>query len=300
MARVYIRILAALFALAVLAVTGFGAYYLYRENYLPERKRNEEVHELLSTPAPKADPGRKEFDKAMDLIRQGDFVGSRRLLVEITEVYRDSSRYQDARRVLGEMNLDRLYSRAPMPGKLEYSIRRGDSLVAIAKRFRTTISFVKRVNNLLGNIVHPDDRLIIYPLDFTLEVDLAGDRLTLLKDGRYFKDYAIVGRKFTHSRLPKDTTIGDKPAWLGSKKIPDTDENYFAATKWLQTEGSKGVTICAAPRARPVEASGAAADEAQIPPGIYLDDDSIEELSTLVRVGTPLQFLPTAPAAPKS
>lgn len=299
MARVYIRILAALFALAVLAVTGFGAYYLYRENYLPERRRNEEVQVLLSTPAPKADPGRNEFEKAMGLIRKGDFVTSRRLLVEITEVYRDSSRYQDARRVLGEMNLDRLYSRAPMPGKLEYSIKRGDSLVAIAKRFRTTISFVKRVNNLLGNIVHPDDRLILYPLDFTLEVDLAGDRLTLLKDGRYFKDYAIVGHKLTHSRLPKDTSIGDKPAWLGSKKIQATDENYFAASKWLQTEGSKGVTFCAVPRALAAGTTESNANDAQIPPGIYLDEDSIEELSTLVRVGTPLQFLPTS-ATPKS
>ena len=49
MARVYIRILASLFALAVLARTVLGAYYIYRESYLPEKQRTQEVKNLLST-----------------------------------------------------------------------------------------------------------------------------------------------------------------------------------------------------------------------------------------------------------
>ncbi|MDB6135155.1 MAG: LysM peptidoglycan-binding protein [Verrucomicrobiales bacterium] len=303
MARVYLRILAALFALGVLAATVFGAFYIYRETYLPERARTQEVKEMLSSSAPKADPGRKQFDQAMEAIRQGDFEAARRQLVEITEVYRDSTRYQDSRRVLGEMNLDRLFSRAPMPGKLEYTAVRGDNLVEIAKRFRSTIAFIKRVNNLLGNIIHPDDRLILYPLDFSIEVDLAGNRFTLLKDGRYFKDYAITGRNLTHSKLPEQTVIGDKPAWLDGKKIRLTDEQYSAARKWLQTAGAKagtsGVIFCPAPRAAEPAAVGAAPGKFQEnPPGIYLSEDDIEELSTLVRVGTPLQFLKTAAPAP--
>lgn len=307
MARVYLRILAALFALAVLAVTGFGAYYIYRETYLPERARTQEVKELLSTAAPKADPGKKQFDQAMDLIRKGDFDSARRLLVEITEVYRDSSRYQDSRRVLGEMNLDRLFSRAPMPGKLEYTAIRGDNLVAISQKFRSTISFIKRVNNLLGNIIHPDDRLILYPLDFSIEVDLVGNRLTLLKDGRYFKDYTITGRHLPHSRLPDKTVIADKPSWIDGKKIRNTDEMYPASRKWLQTAGAKagtqGVVFCATPAidkaVEGTETPASAAAEAQ--PGIYLSEEDMEELSTLVRVGTPLQFLETTvPAATAS
>ncbi|MES2707549.1 MAG: LysM peptidoglycan-binding domain-containing protein [Verrucomicrobiota bacterium] len=307
MARVYLRILAALFALGVLAATVFGAYYIYRETYLPERARTQEVKELLSSTAPKADPGRKQFDQAMDLIRQSEFDAARRLLVEITEVYRDSARYQDSRRVLGEMNLDRLFSRAPMPGKLEYTTVKGDNLSEISKKFRSTIAFVKRVNNLLGNIVHPDDRLIMYPLDFSIEVDLAGNRLTLLKDGRYFKDYSITGRQLTHPKLPEQTTIGDKPAWIDGKKIKVTDEQYPAARKWLQTAGAKagalGVVFCATPRAETVTGGAEAGKPVEMTPGIYLSEDDIEELSTLVRVGTPLQFLKTTasvPAAPKS
>ena len=294
MTRLYIRILASLFALVVLAGTVLGVYYIYQETYLPEKQRNIEVRTLLTSTAPKADLGKKQFDQAMDLIRQGEMEAARRLLTEITEVYQDSDRYQDSRRVLGEMNLDRLFSRAPMPGKLEYTAARGDSLQLIAQRFRTTLAYIKRVNHLLGSVVHPNDHLIVYPLDLTMQVDLAGKRLTLLKDGRYFKDYDIVGHHLPYPSLPELTTVGEKPAWIETKKILPTDERYAGARKWLQTigkPGRPGIIFCSTPRAEPVNRPAGAAPATEATPGIYLSESDIEELSTLLRVGAGVQFL---------
>lgn len=299
MARVYLRILASLFALAVLAGTVLGVYYIYRETYLPEKQRNMDVRNLLTSTAPLADLGKKQFDQAMELIRQGEMESARRLLTEITEVYQDSERCQEARRVLGEMNLDRLFSRAPMPGKLEYTAAKGDSLQLIAQRFRTTLSFIKRVNHLLGSVVHPNDRLIVYPLDLTMQVDLSGKRLTVLKDGRYFKDYEISGHHLPYPSLPEQTTVGDKPAWLDAKKIQPTDDRYPSARKWLQTTGKAGrpgIIFCAPPRAQPAEPAAGAPPAPEATPGIYLGDSDIEELSTLIRVGAGVQFLKKAPA----
>lgn len=305
MARVYIRILASLFALAVLAGTVLGAYWIYRNTWLPEKQRTAEVRTLLSTDGPKADPGKKQFDQAMDLIRQGEMKAAKLLLTEITEVYKDSSRFQDSRRILGEMNLDHLFSRAPMPGKLEYTVSRGDSLHEIAKRFRTTLGYIRRVNNMLGSIVHPDDRLVVYPLDFTMQVDLAGKRITLLKEGRFFKEYAIAGLHLPYPSLPEQTTIGDKPAWVDNKKIQPSDERYSGARKWLQTAGKParpGLIFCTPPRAQPVAEGAAPAPPVPTSPaesanGIFLSDSDIEELSTLVRVGTPVQFLKNTTAS---
>jgi len=294
MTRLYIRILASLFALVVLAGTVLGVYYIYQETYLPEKQRNIEVRTLLTSTAPKADLGKKQFDQSMDLIRQGEMEAARRLLTEITEVYQDSDRYQDSRRVLGEMNLDRLFSRAPMPGKLEYTAARGDSLQLIAQRFRTTLAYIKRVNNLLGSVVHPNDHLIVYPLDLTIQVDLAGKRLTLLKDGRYFKDYDIAGHHLPYPSLPEQTTVGEKPAWIETKKIQPTDERYSGARKWLQTVGKPGrpgIIFCSAPRAEPADRPAGAAPATEATPGIYLSESDIEELSTLLRVGAGVQFL---------
>ncbi|MES2470349.1 MAG: LysM peptidoglycan-binding domain-containing protein [Verrucomicrobiota bacterium] len=303
MARIYLRILASLFALAVLAGTVLGVYYVYKETYLPEKERTQEVRALLTTTAPKADPGKKQFDHAMELIRQGELEAARRLLTEITEVYQDSDRYQDSRRVLGEMNLDRLFSRIPMPGKLEYTAARGDSLQLIAQRFRTTLSYIKRVNNLLGHVVHPDDRLIVYPLDLSLQVDLGSKRLTVLKEGRYFKDYAIAGMHLPYPSLPEQTTVADKPAWIDNKKIQPTDERYPSSRKWLQTvskPGRPGIVFCTPlPEAAAAPAAGPAPLSAT-PAGIYLSGPDIEELSTLIRVGAPVQFLKKPTPAARS
>lgn len=302
MAKVYIRILASLFAFTVLAGTVLGVYYIYKETYLPEKQRNLEVRTLLTTTAPKADPGLKQFDQAMELIRKGELEGAKRLLTEITEVYKDSGRYQDSRRVMGEMNLDRLFSRAPMPGKLEYTAVRGDSLQLIAQRFRTTLAYIKRVNNLLGSVVHPNDRLIVYPLDLSVQVDLANKRLTVLKEGRYFKDYAISGHHLPYPSLPEQTTIGDKPAWINEKKIQPTDERYSSARKWLQTAGrpgKPGIVFCTPPRAALADAP-ATIPAGDATPGIYLEDCDIEELSTLVRVGAQVQFLKKSTAPVRS
>ena len=294
MTRVYIRILASLFALAVLAGTVLGVYYIYKETYLPEKQRDMEVRTLLTSTAPKADLGKKQFDQAMDLIRKGELDAAKRLLTEIMEVYQDSSRYQDARRVMGEMNLDRLFSRAPMPGKLEYTAVRGDSLQLIAQRFRTTLAYIKRVNHLLGSVVHPNDRLIVYPLDLSVQVDLPNKRLTVLKEGRYFKDYGISGHHLPYPSLPEQTSIGDKPAWINDKKIQPTDDRYASARKWLQTTGKPGrpgIVFCTPPRAELANPAPTTAPAGDPTPGIYLHESDIEELSTLVRAGASVQFL---------
>jgi membrane-bound lytic murein transglycosylase D len=44
-----------------------------------------------------------------------------------------------------------------------YTVRRGDSLYAIAKRFRTTVGRLKRDNNLRGTRIYPGQKLRVTP-----------------------------------------------------------------------------------------------------------------------------------------
>jgi hypothetical protein len=287
MARVHIRIIAALFALTVLAVTVLGAIYMYRENIQPEKERQKEITELMKRPAPKVDPGKKVFEQATDLLRRGEREAAREKLTEIIEVYKDSERFGAARELLGEMNMDRLFDRAPMRGKLDYAVSSRDSLNALAAKFRTTVSYIKRVNHLLGTVIHPGDRLIVYPLDFEIEVDLKDKRLTLTKEGRFFKDYTIVGHHLPFANLARETTIAETPGWLNEKKVRPDSEAYTAAAKWLQTAGRgarSGIVFCPEP---PAPAPGAQPS----PAGIYLSAEDLNELSTVVRPGIPLRFL---------
>ncbi len=294
MAQVHIRIVAALLALSVLTVTVLGAYYMYRENIKPEQARKKEVSDLMKQQGPRVDPGKKIHDQAMDLIRKREMDAAREKLTEIIEVYRDSERYAPARAVLGEMNLDRLFARTPMPGKLEYTVVSRDRLNALAAKFRTTIAYVQRVNNLVGTVIHPGDRLVVYPLEFEVEVDLQGKRFTVLKEGKFFKDYTIGSHHLPFPNLGKETTIGEISGWLNGKKIrPDSDQ-YPAAKKWVQTAGRGnrgGVIFCPEP---PAPAEGAQPS----PAGIYLSAEDMQELSTILRPGIPLRFLKTSKSSP--
>ncbi len=287
MAQVHIRIVAALIALSVLALTVLGAIYMYRETIQPEKERKAEVKKILEHKGPKIDPGKKIHDQAMDLIRRREMDAARAKLTEIIEVYRDSERYAAARAVLGEMNLDRLFDRKPMPGKLEYTVTARDSLNALAGKFRTTIAYIKRVNNLLGAVIHPGDRLVLYPLEFEVEVDLENKRLTVLKEARFFKDYTIASHHLPVAKLSRETTLGETYGWLSDKKVRPDHANFTLAPKWLQTAGRgtrPGVILCPEP---PPPAEGAA----PVPAGIYLSREDMEELSTLLRPGITLRFL---------
>lgn len=289
MSRVHIRIVAALIALAVLSATVLGAYYMYHENMEPERARKEEVKKLLKEPGPKVDPGKKVFEQAIDLIRRGEKEAAHEKLTEIIEVYRDSERFADARSVLGEMNMDSLFERAPMPGKLEYTVgrTRQDNLTSIASKFQTTIPYIMRVNNLLGSRIVPGERLVIYPLNFEMEVRLNDKKVTLLKTGKFFKDYTIVGHHLPIPKLGRETTIAETSGWLDEKKIRADDDRYGWAQKWLKTAGKgsrSGIVFCPEP---PPPAEGAPPGQA----GIYLSAEDMRELSTIIRPGTPLRFL---------
>ena len=122
MSRLSFRAFAALGALLVLGGAVAGAVWYYEHSVLPEQRRKEAITEMLKTPGPKADPGRRIYDEALESIRGGDLEKARGRLAEVIELYPDSERSGDARRVLGEMNMDRLFARVPMPGKLEYSV----------------------------------------------------------------------------------------------------------------------------------------------------------------------------------
>jgi LysM repeat protein len=287
MAQIHFRIIAALIALSVLAVTVLGAYYVYREKILPEKELKTEVAQILKAPAPKIDPGKKIHEQAMDLIRRREMDAAREKLTEIIEVFRDSEHYSTAREVLGEMNLDRLFDRRPMPGKLEYTVAPRDSLNALAGKFRTTINYIKRVNNLMGTMIHPGDRLVLYPLEFEVEVDLEKKRLTLLKDARYFKDYTIVNHHLPVTKLARETMLGESYGKVGDRNIPPHHADYTGAPKWLQTAGRgtrAGIIFCPEP---PDSADGTPPS----PPGIYLSREDMEELSTLLRPGVAVRFL---------
>jgi hypothetical protein len=286
MAQAQLKIFAAVVAITILAGTVVGALFVWEKIFKPQEESKRELRDALTNTSGKSDPGKAVFEEAMDLTRSNNLEGAKEKLLQVIKIYRDSEKFFDARRVLGDMNLDRLFSRSPMPGKLEFTVSKGDvGLDPIANKNRTTIPFVRRINNLSSSVIHPGDRLILYPLDFDIQVRPNKSLITLYQRGEFFKDYRILEIKLAPgSKLPGASVIATKQAFIGEKAVRDSDQRYPMARKWLQTTsvpGRPGIIFCSQPKKK--------GDDS--PNGIYLEESDLEELCTIIRLKTPVKFL---------
>jgi len=310
------KILVFVLTLALLAGTFLSAYWFYDNIDQPERLVEKQLQrrqqEARSGPEP--DPSASSFETAMEMLSAGELEVAHEQLTRLLKVYPKSPRVAEVRRILGEMNLDRLFSRSPMPGKRDYTVKAGDSLARIERGSLTTIPFLMRLNNLSGLSLQPGDRLVYQPLEFELEARVAEGVLTVRQkaaaglDPIFFKEYALTSVVLPPN-FPKvmKTQIQEKVAWWGDRKIQVTDPKYAFARKQLVTTGRPGrpgVVLRGESERVVVEAGAADGSGGAVAgaagglggkkgggaggQGLFLGDGDVEELATILRVGTPI------------
>ena len=293
------KILVFVLTLALLGGTFLAAYWFYDTIDQPERLAEQQLlrRQQQTNKGPAPDPSAPSFQKINDALAAGQLEDVHEQLNRLLKVYPDSPWESEARRMLGEMNVDRLFSRSPMPGKRDYIVKSGDSLAKIEKGSLTTIPFLKRLNNLSSLNLQPGDRLVYQPLEFELEVRLADEVLTVRQkaaaglDPIFFKNYRLTA-VVVSPVFPKvlKTQIQEKPAWVGDRKVLATDPQYAFARKQLLTTGRPG---------RPGVLFRPDSERVSVPvggvtavlQGIFLDDGDLEELSTILRTGTPVVII---------
>jgi len=294
------KILIFVLTLAFVAGTFLTAYWFIDNIAKPEMRAEQDLKRRVQQSAtlPPPDPAALSFHKAVDALEAGDVETAHEQLTRLLKVYPASPRIPEVRRMLGEINLDRLFSRSPMPGKRDYIVKPGDSLARIERGSLTTIPFLKQLNNLSGLNLQPGDRLVYQPLEFELEVDVARLTLTVRQkaaaglDPAFFKEYqltaAVLPPNFPKTTLK--TQVQEKVALLDDRKILSSDAKYAFARKRLVTTSRPGraeLMIRPDSDREPLSAeppSGTAAAGV----GLFLADSDIEELSTILRVGTPV------------
>jgi len=235
-------------------------------------------------PAVVDDPGRQVVEGALTSIRAGRVEEAVASLAPLAEENGNAPALMEARRILGEIHLDQLFSRVPMPGKYEYTVGRtkGDNLHSIASRFRSTVTFLQRVNQLPGSVIHPGDRLVVCPLDFSVEIDLRGRRLTVRRDGKFFSGYALRGMELPMDALPEHAVVADTSGWSGDRRIRSDAPEFSGAEKRLQIAAAAETSLML----RRIPDSGGATGAA-----LYLAESDLGELAAIIRPGTPVRFL---------
>ena len=262
----------------MLAISGAGVFYVWEKMVFPERKIEEEIVQLRKQKKIKIDHGAKTYREAVALLSTGALGGGVEKLHELMRFYDDSEFFPEAKRVVGEINVDRLLSKSITPGKHEYIVKGGDSLVRIAQQESSTVGYVIHVNDRMGSGLQKGDQLIVSPLDFTILISLTAGTLTLQAEGgEFFKEYQLVRHKFPQNfPIEFDTKIKALIVGSGEILLPVGSPQYVAAEKELRC-ARRGV-----PFRSVISDSG---DNKYIT-GFFLGREDIEELVLLIRPGT--------------
>ncbi len=286
MAAGRIKIVFALIALGLLASSVLAAIYFWQNVKQAEDQAWEQIAALKEELPPLPDPGADLFEETVALLQEGELDAARTKLLYILKFYEDSSRYQEAKWAIGEMNLDQLISSEPMHGKTDYVVRSGDSLALIASRTNCTVSYIMRANNMISTRIHPGEELLVCPLDFTLVIDIDAKTLTLTRSDQFFKEYGIEQIRMPYGvSVPFSTKLSDKVTYLEGRRVPLTHERVQETEKWLHTK-VPGFVLGLSP-----EVDETVPEEDRVFLGVGLARADLEELFTVLRLSTPVKVI---------
>ena len=307
MAKAQLKLLVFLFAAGITAGCAAVAWWIFDKELRREMAVTADIKEMHKNVLVPPDPGARRFDAAIDLIRKNQVDEGRDALFKLLQQFPESPTCAEARRIIGEMNLDGLFSPNQLAGKKDYIVQPGDSLALIANRNQTNVDTIIRMNGLIGNRLHPGDHLIVVPLNFDIVVDVSSRTVALLRTvgGRqyFFKEYAAFDVRLPPGmRVPAEMEIGVKQALVDGKGVVSTDPRYIEAEKWVP--GSKpGVFFRTVPIARavvvtddpktqqPVTGAATMVQPAALETGVFMAAEDLEELFALVRKGSKLSLV---------
>jgi hypothetical protein len=221
------------------AIFGGAAYYTYELFIRPQDDLKKE--KLAPATPPPPDPALPEFKKAMATIESGDLLGAREALTRFIEQNPHSLKIDEAKDKLGAINSDIFLTPKPAPEKQVYVVRQGDVLNKVARITKTTPELLMKANGLTGTMLRIDQRLYYTPAAFSMVLSKKDKKITLLNNGKFFKQYSIrtmptsTGRKgSTQAPRQQAAKVVDKIAWGPSGgRVIFSDKEYAEATFWI-------------------------------------------------------------------
>lgn len=188
----------------------------------------------------------------------------------------------EALKLLGEVQLDLLYSTQEGPGKRGHLVEQGQSLAAIAQKYGSTVPAIVRANNLLGTNVQPEQHLVIPELG-TLELHfyLSGQTMVVYWQGRFLKSYPlVVAQGKEPAKLVGEGRVTDKQVLKGETKIAFGEPDYYPAAKRVLIDlpgYQENLWLQESPAPETLDPNRA---------GLYLNKPELEEIFPLLTTAT--------------
>ena len=256
MARAQIKLLLFLITLGIVVGCMATAFWIYQNVMVKEDQIKAGLKELKAPGRPPPDPGARRFDNAIELVHEGKLQDARDALYKLLLQFPKSSTCPEAKRILGEMNMDALCAVDSAGGKKDYIVQKGDNLLGIAGRNHTTVEAIARFNSLSSINLQPGEHLFLIPVDFDLVLNATTGKLTLLQNGLFFKEYQALQTTLSPgTRVPSEMDIGGKSAMVAGKSVNPVSRDFVSADKTIiayKSANTVGLVIHSPPRPQPV------------------------------------------------
>ena len=288
-----------------LLIFGSAGYFGYELFIKPGRmEKKERAAAIAATPTPTPDPGDHELQRLKSLRASGDNVGARDGLKAWINAHPQSPFLKEARHELGFANYTLLFQSTGNPEVITYTVIKGDSLAKIAAKLKSNAELIQRSNSLPGISLQIGQQLVIPSLKTYLELDRSTKSLTLLDQGIFVKEYALLSSPAAPSKpVPSiKTKVLDKIASSGSKRVAFGDKAYAQSERIILLTGNSSITGVEQPPAnspsnpstqitRPgtnASITTTASTPPSFPPGYVLSKEDLFEIFPLVSRNTPV------------
>jgi hypothetical protein len=270
-----------------LLVFGVGGYFTYELFIHPQVALKEEKLQPPGPPPP--DSTIPEFEKCVAVRKSGKLLPARQAFYDFIDRYPESSKLEEAKNQLGDINTQIFLNPIPAPEKQIYVVQKGDVLNRVASKMKTTGELIMRANGLTGTMLRIGQKIAVAPDEFTMVISRKQNKVTLYNKGRFFKQYPVLQWPPAHAKKgvggkapPQAKIVGkvtDKLSWLNGTRVTFYEKGYASATHWIHINIA-GCTLH----------SEIAENSTAKPPGggIVLTPRALKELADMIPKGTPV------------
>jgi len=253
----------------------------------PPARLTQSSQATATSPAPAhTSADRRKLQEVRELFRNGELLAARQAAYPLLQSA-DPEIRRSAESLLGKINTQLVFSPAPMPEKVDYTVRPGDSLARIARRFNTTVELLQKINGITGSLIRVNDRLRVLQGRFRVKVNISDNTLTVYLNDRFFKKYRVGTGRYLSTPTGK-FRITERlvhPVWWrpDGRKVPYGDPENVLGTHWLSLNiPGYGIHGTWEPESVGKHSSQGC---------IRLTNPDIEELYTLLPVGTEVEIV---------
>jgi hypothetical protein len=296
-----IKLVAGAVVFVITVITGLLVWHVHNEplggifsELVPVQMDPKPVVSLPEANAnlPDIDPGAKVFEKASEMIAVGDLASARERLRNVVSIYPRSKAAPEARRIVGEMNLDDLLSAVHMEGKEIHIVRPGESFFGIEAKHNTSLDCIMHLNGLMDlKGLQPGEELIVMPLDLRVLIEPGRKALSIWKGGQFIKEYPLLSADLGSHKGGLITKISSKSGIAGDRRVTPGMKEYRDSDKVFALEKTS-LQIRSAADGKAEEGENPAAGPG---PGFRLSVEDAEELALLLRKGNEVEIRATGP-----